>query len=310
MAEFKTRYRILGLVDIVNFTSQANKLGNKYAGQYTQYFQEKIESIVEKHGFNIVKFLGDAALFQGEDPAGLIDIMLDIFHRDKPEDKFGFTSKFRLVAHSGYFQFLVEDGSITDLVSPEGIKVFRLEKEARAWELVVTQTLFQGLKPLLTQKNLEANRLQLKEPLKGFDNEEWYPPFYRLTIAKKGTGAANLLQQRQEELQQDVQEIPVFGKIYPPVPMESNFINLSLKSTVIPAASCLPDTGKEVEADDDTPRRSKRSRDKSYRDEWLDAMAEDDSFKRNPDIDVPTLYEKYCRGIIIGLPGAGKTKRI
>lgn len=156
MENYKTRQGILALIDIVNFTGQANLLGNEYTAQYSQYFREKIDSIVNKHGFRAIKFLGDAALIFGQDPGKLLEIMLDLFERDKPGDKFGFISRFRLVAHSGYFQFKMKNRQPADLVSPEGIKVFRMEKEASANELLVTRELYQGLMSLLTPRNIEA----------------------------------------------------------------------------------------------------------------------------------------------------------
>jgi len=306
MAELKTEHGILALVDIVDFTGQASQLENKYTALYKEYFEKKIGEIVSRHHYMVIKSLGDAILFFGTDPAGILDIMLDLFERDKLEDKFGFRSRFRLVAHSGYFQFQVENGRPSDLVSPEGIKVFRLEKEARAWELVVTQPLFQGLKPLLTQKNLEANRLLLKEPLKGFDNDEWFPPFYRLRLVPTVKGVSNLLEQRQDELAEDVQEIPVFGKIYPSVPMEQNFINLRLKPAERPLDFCPPATAKRDEEADDKPGRKRRRRGGDW-DERLDAEGEEGKRGQNLDIDVPRLYKNYYQGIIFGLPGAGKT---
>jgi hypothetical protein len=172
MAEHKTLQGILALVDIVNFTGQANQLGEQYTAQYCEYFQEKIKTISERHGFNIVKSMGDAVLFFGAAPEGILDIMTDLFLTDKPGNKYGFISRFRMVAHSGFFQFETKGDEVIDLVSPEGIKVFRMEKFAQFWELVVTQNLYQGIKPLLTQKNIEAVRMVLNEPLKGFDSEE------------------------------------------------------------------------------------------------------------------------------------------
>jgi hypothetical protein len=229
MAELTTLQGILALVDVVNFTPQADKLGDSYTARYTKYFQRKIKTIVKKYNFRVVKALGDAVLVFGISPEGLLEIMLDLFERDKPDDKFGFISRFRLVAHCGFFQFLMENDTPVDLVSPEGIKVFRLEKHAHTWELMVTYPLFQGLKSLLNRFRMEAHRMVLNEPLKGFDSQEWYSPFYRLRIVPESAGVSNLLERRLDELEQDVQSIPVFGRIYPPVPMENNFINLALK---------------------------------------------------------------------------------
>lgn len=81
------------LVDIVNFTPQAAKLGN-------------------------------ALLLFGHDPEELLEIILDIFKREKLEDKYGLRSKLRMVGHFGFFQFEMENNSPVDLVSAEGIKSF------------------------------------------------------------------------------------------------------------------------------------------------------------------------------------------
>jgi|GEM_PF-1321689 len=310
MSVLKTLQGILALVDIVNFSTQANKLGETFTAQYTDYFQEKIKSIGEKYRFQVVRSLGDAVVLFGTEPGGILDIMLDLFHRDKPEDKFGFVSKFRMVAHSGFFQFKMENNKPIDLVSPEGIKIFRMEKHARSWELVVTHALFQGIRPLVTQKHMEINRMVLKESLKGFDNEEWFPPFYRLRIVPQLSGVSNLLEHRMKELEQNVQSIPVFGNIYPPVPMDKNFINLSMKwdpGRDRKDAAYLPVS--EGEAEEKTREPIKRIALGTWgeRDEWLYHEFERKSLSYVREIDVPTLYEKHGKGIIFGLPGAGKT---
>jgi WD40 repeat protein len=306
MADLTTLQGILALVDAVNFTPQADKLGEKYHAKYTAYFQEKIKTIVEKYNFQVVKAPGDAVLFFGTSPEGLLEIMLDIFERDKPEDKYGFISRFRLVAHCGFFQFLEEKDNLVDLVSPEGIKVFRLEKHAHTWEPVVTHSLFQGLKPLLNRFRMEAHRMVLNEPLKGFDSQEWFQPFYRLRIMPESGGVSNLLGRRLGELEEDVQSIPVFGRIYPSVPMEKNFINLALKWK--PGQGRDRDMGgarPPVPGDSDS--KLNRRGIQEEKDKWLDHEWSRGSAVEGREIDVPTLYKEHYRGIIIGLPGAGKT---
>ena len=42
MTDFKTSRGILVLVDIVNFTKQANDLGTEYTAEYSEYFRETI----------------------------------------------------------------------------------------------------------------------------------------------------------------------------------------------------------------------------------------------------------------------------
>ena len=314
MENHETRQGILALIDIVNYTGQSTKLAEKYTAQYSQYFQEKINSIVNKHKFRAIKFLGDAALIFGREPAELLEIMLDLFERDKPEDKYGFISRFRLVAHFGFFQFQMKNRQPVDLVSPEGIKVFRMEKYAGAGELLVTHELYRGLKSLLTSRNIEARRMTLEQSLKGFDGEEWFPPFYKLKIARKELGAANFLEQRMDELEREVQFITVFGNMYSPVPMDKNFINLSIHCDwdKEPDFDC-----EEFLEDDDEPvkgTKSIRGKRKKIReeDDWI--FIEKMERRHRPDfkeIDVNTLYEnkgnKYTNGVIFGLPGAGKT---
>ncbi|MCU0289897.1 MAG: hypothetical protein MUF15_26340 [Acidobacteria bacterium] len=312
MAELKMMQGILALVDIVNFTGQATKLSDKYTAQYIDYFQARMTAISGKYGFTIVKSMGDAVLFFGTSPEGILNIMVDLFHTDKPEDKFGFISRFRMVAHSGFFQFEAAGDKLIDLISPEGIKVFRMEKFAQSWELVVTQSLYQGIKPLLTKKNIEAVRMVLNEPLKGFDSEEWNPPFYKLRVLKENFGVSNLLEQRINELENHVQSIPVFGSIYPPVPMEKNFINLSLVcdddrflKQLAQGRRGKGNTGAEADKDYKIKKRH------LPKGEWplhdLDREEEYNRRSKIDDIDVSTLYEIFCSGIIMGLPGAGKT---
>jgi WD40 repeat protein/GTPase SAR1 family protein len=289
MAEHKILQGILALIDIVNLTPQATKLGEKNTARYTDYFQEKVRTIAESHNFQVVKSMGDAVLLFGTDVESTLEIILDFFDREKLEDRYGFVSRFRMVAHSGFFQFRMGNGQPLDLVDTDGIKIFRLGKHAKSWELVVTQSLYQGFKSLLTLKSIEASRLGLNESLIGFDNEEWPPPFYKLRIGKEKKGVSNLLRKRTIKLEQEVQSIPVFGNIYPPVPMEKNFINLSMISDHEQTLY----TGNERLAD--------RS--------WL-SYKYDRNLKKQlllKEINVSTLYKKYHSGVVLGLPGAGKT---
>ncbi|MGE5340991.1 MAG: NACHT domain-containing protein [Candidatus Omnitrophota bacterium] len=303
--ELNMLHGILAMVDIVNFTGQATKLGDTYTALYTSYFQGKVKQFTDRYGFDVVKPLGDAVLIFGTDPEGLLNIMLDLFDRDKPENKHGFISRFRMVAHSGYFQFKMENGKPVDLISPEGIKVFRMEKLAESWEMVVTGALYQGIKPLLTPKYIEAVRIPITEPLKGFDSEEWYPPFFRLKIIKDQSGVSNLLEKRMNELEEEVRFIPVFGNIYPPVPMHRNFINLSL---VCDDDKAFDANMKGLDNDDECTRDKRM---KSYARDIRGEFPFHESNKKLPDrlnrLDVSALYDRFPKGIIFGLPGAGKT---
>jgi class 3 adenylate cyclase len=78
MAELKTEHGILALVDIVDFTGQANRLDDRFTAQYTKYFNDRMREIVSRHHYMVIKSLGDAILFFGTVPAGILDIMLDL----------------------------------------------------------------------------------------------------------------------------------------------------------------------------------------------------------------------------------------
>ncbi|MCX6579648.1 MAG: hypothetical protein NT166_05630 [Candidatus Aminicenantes bacterium] len=195
-----------------------------------------------------------------------------------------FQDKIKHIVEKHGFRIVNSQGDAVLFFGAEGIKVFRLERYALSWELVVTHPLYLGIKHLLTGESIEANRLELNEPLTGFDNEAWFPPFYRLRIVSGDAGVSNLLEQRMEELRRDVAYIPVFGNIYPPVPMEKNFINLSLAydEDFFQAESSESLPGQKGNTKKNVPRQGK-------------------------EIDVTLFYEKHRKGaVIFGLPGAGK----
>jgi hypothetical protein len=310
MADYKILHGILALIDIVNFTPQATKLGEENTQKYTAYFQDKVTDAAGKHGFQVIKSMGDAVLIFGTDAEDFLEIMKDLIEREKLEDRFGFKSQYRMVGHSGFFQFQMEGGRPVDLVSPEGIKLFRMEKIAHSWELVVTPALYQGIQPLLTSKNLEALRLVLAEPLKGFDNLEWPPLFYKLRIAREQERVSNLLEPRLERLEQEVQEIPVFGNIYPPVPMENNFINLSL------VCGEPYEDFRGITDGGSPPRKGRIARGiptdiDEFNQKLLRGVEGGGFLEKSPplltEITVSQLYEHFSSGVILGLPGAVKT---
>ena len=318
MPEFKIIHGFLALVDIVDFTRQSIKMGDTNSASYIEYFKEKITTIATKCQYNVVKSLGDAMLLFGQEPAGIIAIMKDLYRDDKPDSRYGFDARFRMVAHTGYFQLEMQEGKPKDLISAEGIKVFRLEKLASAGEMVITRELLQVFKTfsLLDKNHIDTKRLIRDKSLKGFDNEEWHPPFYSLRLMNVTTqsGSKNLLIVRMQELERDVQEITVFGNIYPPVPMEKNFINLNLlcSSQRVPSKESgigYAQEDREIHEEYlwDLEEQAKY-RGRGRNDRWiLDWSTAGKSSSNLIQVDVNKLYAQYPKGIIFGLPGAGKT---
>ncbi len=163
----------LGLIDVVNFTPQSNDLGHKYTQAFLDYYYQEFSQIVEAHGFTWIKSIGDAVVFFGDvnNTAGFINIILDLFQTKKIEGRSGFKVNLRMVAHCGFVRFwLDKDGKRVDFTGAEAIKLFRLEKEAKAEEIIVTEALFEGLQSSLAGHSIGSFREELPKELKGFSH--------------------------------------------------------------------------------------------------------------------------------------------
>ena len=68
---------ILALVDIVNFTQQTSRLGDLNASFFVKHFQSEACKIIETQGFTVLKDLGDAILFWGNETAKFVGIIKD-----------------------------------------------------------------------------------------------------------------------------------------------------------------------------------------------------------------------------------------
>jgi hypothetical protein len=200
-----------------------------------------------------------------------------------------------MVAHYGNFSFTFLDKTLSDLVSAEGIKVFRIEKHAHKHDVVVTNDLLRMIKEDLKERGIRFRSLGKKD-LKGFDEET---ELFRLIFPARGEKATSgLLDEKMADLEMNTRDIPVFGDPYPPMSMAENFIDLDIGSD-----------------------RQVRQKDFQYRGPDLDDR-EIDSIALKPkeekyflkDIPRTTLpvtrlveLEEYRRGVILGLPGSGKT---
>jgi hypothetical protein len=167
--------------------------------------------------------------------------------------------------------------------------------------VVITGTTREFLEDLLKQKNINVIHLG-REKLKGFDRET---DLYKLIFPDKDVKTStSLLQSKMENLEKETKLIPVFGEIYPPISMTENFINLEVKKAEDQWKNCYSD---DRDIDGETIDRV---------DEMLEVTGSsfkaDSRFPGNRTagtntMDVESLYKKYCRGIILGLPGSGKT---
>jgi hypothetical protein len=137
---------ILVLLDMVEFTSQARAHGDAKTAELVYSFEQELRRRADPRGFEFIKPIGDAALLFGTDPEGLIELMLDLFTRDRIPPLHDFAIKLRMIGHHGFFRFVLDEaGHRIDVHGSEAIKEFRIEKLAETWRLVITDALFPGV---------------------------------------------------------------------------------------------------------------------------------------------------------------------
>lgn len=293
------QFGILSLIDVVNFTHQSKELGNKYTQQFLDYFERESRSIVEAHGFEWIKSIGDAVIFFGDinKPRDFIAIILDLFQERKIMDKFGFKVSLRMVVHCGSFRFwLDKNGKKTDFTGSEAIIPFRLEKEAAKDEVIVTESLYEHLSSFLAEYHIESFKESQLRILKGFGESPF--TIYRLISPNKGEEiSGNLLELRLQELKDISQKIAVFGGLYEPIDIEKNFINLTIDPEKMPSGS----------------NRGVRKKMREYHHTWgiAEAKGHPEKFEVEPkaqtQFTAKQIFEEFNKGFIYGLPGAGKT---
>lgn len=259
---------ITALIDAFDFTAQAKRLGEANTAKFLTYFHDKIRAIVESRRYQVLDAWGGIVLIYGTEPSGIVEIMADLFGPRGPEDRYGFVARFRMAAHSGFFHFVIEDGQPAAFERADIISSSRwMESQQLSKPLVlITQPLFVGIRDELSKHNMPYKSTD-ELSVTGFDGETWYPPFYIIDVDDK----IDLVEKRMNKLESDVQKIPVFGNLYPPISMGKDFVNLSVY-----IKSETTNHGDPLE-------------------------------KSLIPIDIKALVEKNDSGIILGLPGSGKT---
>ncbi|MBF0275412.1 MAG: AAA family ATPase, partial [Nitrospinae bacterium] len=291
----KTMQGIVGLIDMVNFAGQSNKLGPAKTQQVVPYFENEAERIITARNFSVIKKLGDAILFFGENPADFTNLFLDLYVKERIPPRYGFTLKLRMTAHSGFFTLVRDADGKVDLIGSNTTKTFRLEKHANPWECLVTNPLYQGLSRFLEQQNV-LSVMEKTPPLKGFeifgDGETAYrliPPVER----EDGSLCGGRYRKYREELSINVQTIPIFINLFDEISMEDNFINLALSKEW---------QGKSGRGRFRIPTKTDELmtvRDKGEREREL---CEDSG-----SISAKDVFHLFNKGLIFGFPGAGKT---
>ena len=108
--------------------------------------------------------------------------------------------------------------------------------------------------------------------------------------ATKNASLPGLYLSRRSALREECKTIPVFGRLRPDIPMDQSFINLTLDARF-----------REQEREMQVPHFLDHE----------DADRRGDKERRRESANLPigarTLWQTYSKGLIIGLPGAGKT---
>lgn len=285
---------VLLLADVVDYTPQADDLGAVKTGKFNNSLESYIKSTVVRYKGVFIKRIGDAVLLFFNEEADAVDFALRLRGASiqGEMDCGDFKCNLRIVMHYGKFDFLWTAGKISDVVGSEGIKVFRIEKEAKKHDIMVTQFLLQLMEEELKDKGMQVNTLK-DVVLKGFKRKM---ALSRLDFPEKEVKAvSNLLFEKMGELERETRQIPVFGNIYQAMSMEENFVNLDITSDEETAA------GEREKLRAVMDRKHKQ---------WRETfeMRKDEGFPGEVrPLKVSGLYQKYKRGVVFGLPGSGKT---
>lgn len=155
-----TQYKkgVLFLADVVNYTSQSTDLGTEKTKQFNQFFEKKIRQLTEEYKGNFIKRIGDAVLIFFREEENFLDFVIHLkeFSKTRALDCDDFFADLRMIAHYGKFSFEFFDQKISDLIGPEGIKVFRMEKYASEYDVIVPGFLYSILKDDLVEKNINT----------------------------------------------------------------------------------------------------------------------------------------------------------
>ncbi len=312
--EIRNEHGIIVLIDLVEFTPQSREHGADETARFGSYFVKEISKRCHPYHLALLKRIGDAVLLFGRtgiaSPEDLINFMLDVFVNNKIPGKYGFRIKLRMVAHEGHISVTYDDhGNPHDIDGAEAIVLFRVEKEAKTNQLLVTDPLFQGLNPVLHNKNVEHVEFTMCTPLKGLE-ARGLPHLHLLMPPIKADDSDpekvinNTYAQKREILAQSVRTIPIFGKLYPPIRMQDNFLDLKL----------------DLERERRSPGDLLHYRDfYKHRTEVKSICESDDKgmlmneptpksrLSDSKNLPARKLFNYFNKGCIAGLPGAGKT---
>ncbi|UCH92495.1 MAG: PQQ-binding-like beta-propeller repeat protein [Candidatus Aminicenantes bacterium] len=291
MTERKTG--ILLMADIINYSVQSKKVGDKKSAEFLKNLENRAREMSGKYNANFIKIDGDAILVFIKEIERFLELVKE-FRQNSIEgdiDSNGIRAQLRMVAHYGRFSFELSGEKPDEILGAEAIKVFRIEKCAGKHEVVITKILCDLIREDSKDHDINPEYLDSKR-IKGFDEPiVLYKLIFPQEVEIQGK---DILNKAMEELELKTKDIPIFGNLYPSLSMKDHFVNLSISLEADPGESSGKkrthfkwDTG-EME---NISLRDSRSIGEEYKDT----------------LNVSKVYLEYKKGIILGLPGSGKT---
>ncbi|MEH3067607.1 MAG: adenylate/guanylate cyclase domain-containing protein [Aeromicrobium erythreum] len=82
------RQLVVGFVDIVGYTSRSRQMSPRALGAMVEWFERVVTELVVQHGGQVIKTIGDEALFTVDDPTEAALLALELVERAEADEQF------------------------------------------------------------------------------------------------------------------------------------------------------------------------------------------------------------------------------
>lgn len=82
------RQLVVGFVDIVGYTSRSRQMSPRALGAMVEWFERVVTELVVQHGGQVIKTIGDEALFTLDDPTEAALLALELVERAEADEQF------------------------------------------------------------------------------------------------------------------------------------------------------------------------------------------------------------------------------
>ena len=274
------------------------------------WLADELAARAKKHGFQFVKSIGDACLFFGKDARELAQFCVGLFTEERIEKHQGCAIKLRAAAWSGFFELEYEtEDRITDSFGDNTNRLFRFEKHAQPGQFLVTAELRGAMVHLFPALAITEVEHQVP-PFAGFERDGPVHCYLLQPPPWPGEGAApfpEAYRQARAKLQAELQVIPVFGGMRPAILMADNFINVTLEAETAVGLRLRRDERFGVLPEGRLAAQVKPA-ELEPGGPSLSSVSGGPTEAGSPSVlSAKELFERFRKGAIFGLPGAGKT---